>query len=359
MKQRQSHSPLHQVCMSLLLLTHASFAVADCPQLGGHPIRWIVPNPPGGGHDLYSRLLQPFLEQRLKTRIVIENRAEAGGIVGAMAISRAAPDGRTLGFINASGLMTAALMPDSRAPDPRIDFTVLGRMNSNSMVMFSGRESGLNSIDDLLRLAQTRQIVVGVRDLGSTGFIAVPITASLLGVEYALVTGYVGNAARTLGVVRGEVDIVIHQFDSALPYLDAGELIPLLQLSDPQDRDSDDKLAGVPFLAGEGGVASRRAAASGRTPAQAEREAAALAEILGAGRLVVAPPGVADPLRSCLESVLEKVVNSEEFQAAAKRAQWETHFLDGKAATAAMQSGAEELAHFSTMVRAAVEQARQ
>ena len=174
-----SRSGAYLICLllALVLPAQASFASADCTPLAGHDVRWIVPNKPGGGQDGYSRLIQPYLERRLGVRIVIENRPDAGGIVGALAISGAAPDGRTLGLVNAPGLLTADLLPQSIAPNPATDFTVLGRITSDHLVMLTGRSSGLKNIDDLLTQAQERKIVVGVNDLGSSSFYSVPVTA--------------------------------------------------------------------------------------------------------------------------------------------------------------------------------------
>ena len=63
---------------------------------------------------------------------------------------------------------------------------------------------GFSDMNGLLAAAQIRSIVFGVRDLGSASFYAVPVTASLLGLDYALVSGYVGTASRVLAVIRGE-----------------------------------------------------------------------------------------------------------------------------------------------------------
>ncbi|MCU0989769.1 MAG: tripartite tricarboxylate transporter substrate-binding protein, partial [Xanthomonadales bacterium] len=191
-----------------------------------------MPTRPGGGYDAYSRLLQPFLERALSARIVIENRPEAGGIVGALAIRDAAPDGRTLGIINASGLLAARAGDAGRAPDPASDFTVLASIVSNHVVLFSGRDSGIADVASLLRVAQTRPIVAGVRDAGSSSFYALPIAAALLGFDYELVTGYVGSASRTLAVMRGEVDIVVATFDSVQGPVRDGELVPLDRCAD-------------------------------------------------------------------------------------------------------------------------------
>ena len=327
---------------------------ADCPGLAGETVRWIVPTRPGGGYDAYSRLLQPFLEQALSARVVIENRPEAGGIVGAMAIRDAEPDGRTLGIINASGLLAANVVDDGKAPDPAADFTILASIVSNHVVMFSGRESGITDIDSLLRLSATRPIVAGVRDAGSMSFYAVPIAAAVLGFDYALVTGYVGSAARTLALMRGEVDIVVGHYDSVHSQVQAGELVPLLQLTG-----GGSSALAVPRLASPDGLARQRATFAGRSPEQAAEDAAALAALVGAGRLVVAPPGLPGPLAACLDAAFGKILGSAEFKAAAERARLGVDPLDGRAARTEVLAAAQALTRFETLVRAAVERARQ
>ncbi len=323
-----------------------------CVSLAGQPIRWIVPSRPGGGYDAYSRLMQPFLEQRLDVRIIMENRPEAGGIVAALAIRDAEADGKTLGIINTPGLMTASMVGDGTAPDPTRDLTVLGRVMDIQYVVFTGRDSGISSASELLSIARERPILVGVRDSGSSSFFSVPVTASLLGFEYALVTGYVGNAARTLAAIRGEVDIVVHNFDSAKRYVNSGELIPLLQVTGrPISQDG--------MVPGLESLARQQAGVSGITPEQAEHDAAALNDIVSTGRLIVAPRKLSEPLTACLAAALTDVLQSDEFLAAARRAGLSIAALDRESAQKNLDRAALEMPRFAPMLRAALDQARQ
>jgi tripartite-type tricarboxylate transporter receptor subunit TctC len=293
---------------------------------------------------------------------MIENRPEAGGIVGARAIRDAAPDGRTLGIINASGLLAANAVEAGTAPDPASDFTILASIVSNHVVLFSGRDSGIADVADLLRVAQSRPIVAGVREAGSSSFYALPIAAALLGFDYALVTGYVGSAARTLAVMRGEVDVVVAHLDSVQGQVRDGELVPLLQLTTVPASAVPGSAAStldVPRLAGPDGLARQRATATGRAPEQAEEEAAALAALVGAGRLAVAPSGLPQALAACLDATLGAILASTELRAAAERAQLGIAPLNGRAAQVEVLEGAHALARFDTLIRAAVEQARQ
>lgn len=341
-----------------LLLCVTQVAGADCSTLADSTIRWIVPTKPGGGYDAYSRLLQPFMERELGAQIVIENRAEAGGIVAALTIRDATPDGKTLGIINASGLLTANMLAENPAPHPATDFTVLGRVISNHFVVFTGRDSGIADMEDLLSVAKTRPVLVAVRDVGSTSFAALPVTASLIGMDYAVVTGYVGNSDRALAAIRGEVDVVMHNFDSARRFVDSGELVPLLQLT-REMANFYAALAGVPTLAGEDGLARQRARVTGRTPEQAELEARALASIVGAGRLLVAPPNLSTSMAGCLRGAVNTVLAKPELLSAAERAGLSVVPADSAAALEDLRVGEEALAQFATLVRAAVEGTRQ
>jgi len=332
----------------------ASDAPAGCAALAGKTIHWIVPSQPGGGYDAYSRLLQPFLERLLAARLLIENLPDAGGIIGAVAIRNAAADGTTLGIINASGLLAAHAIEGQIAPDPATDFTLLGQIVSNHMVAFSGQDSGLKDIHDLLRVAQSRPIVVGVRDAGSTSFFAVPVLAELLGIRYALVSGYVGSPARTLAVMRGEIDIFLGNFDSVSGQVQAGELIPLLQLTAPAQNS-----VHVPDLGGPTGIASQRASATGRTPAQAAQLADELAAIVGAGRLVVAPPALPPRLAACLQDTLGQILQSAELVVAARQAKLDIDYQDSAAAYRGLLAGSSAVEQFHDLIKAAIEQARE
>jgi len=342
-----------RVVLVCVLLSLVSPARAGCPGLDGGTLRWIVPTRPGGGYDAYSRLLQPFVERALAVRILIENRPEAGGIVGAVAIRDAEPDGRTLGLINASGLLAANAVQARAAPDPATEFTILASVVSNHVVMFTGRDSGIGSLPELFEVARKRPIVAGVRDAGSTSFYAVPVTAELLAIEYDLVTGYVGSAARTLAAMRGEVDVVFGHFDSVSDQVQAGELLPLLQVTLAQGSGVD-----APELGGPEGVARQRAARSGRTPEAAVKAAAELSAIVGAGRLVVAPRDLPAALATCLDATLAQVLSSRELAAAAERAQLGVEPLDGAAARRELLAAEDALPRFEPLIRAAVEQAR-
>ncbi len=347
----------------ILLFVFVSYnAVAECLIPADKNIRWIVPNKPGGGYDAWSRLLQPFLEERFGTLIKIENRAGAGGQIGAMAIRNAPANGTTMGIINAPGLLAANLVAETPAPDPGTDYTIIGRVATTHVVMFSGTDSGIKDINDLLRISNDRPILVGVHDAGSSIFIALPVAAALIGLNYELVTGYIGNTARTMAALRGEVDIVFHNFDSARRYVEAGELVPLLQITDPSSREmtpvSGKLLDTVPVLTGAQGLARQRAEYVGITKKDAETQAMALDSIFAAGRLIVAPRGLPDPMADCLGLSLADVLKDPALKAAAARIGLGIDYRSPQAVHADLSLASRELGRFRDEIADAIDRTR-
>jgi len=261
-------------------------------------------------------------------------------------IKNARADGKTLGIINASGLLAANALLDSHAPNPLRDFSILARVVSNRMVILTGQQSGITDIDALLDLAASRPVVVGVRDVGSASFFALPITASLLDMDYAVVTGYVGSTSRVLAAIRGEVDIIIQNYDSVSSYVESAELRPLLEISGSRPP--------LPSLGGLQGLAAQVATVRERPVEGAIEQANALAAIMSAGRLVVGPAGFPAKLENCLQASLMDVLMSTEFIDAAARANLGVEAVDAAKAKSELASSERSLSDFEQLVRSAV-----
>ena len=106
---------------ALLLACCASLAMSQ--SYPARPIKLIVPFPPGGALDGYARIIQPALSQELGQAVVIENLPGAGGLIGASAVAKAAPDGYTLLAGNIQTLALNSAVYPQMPYDPLKDFT--------------------------------------------------------------------------------------------------------------------------------------------------------------------------------------------------------------------------------------------
>lgn len=286
------------------------------PCFDGGTVRWIVPFSPGGGYDVYSRLLEPFYEQAIGAEIVIENRAGAGGRVGARLIRDAAPDGRTMGLAQGADLIIEGLLGRERDLHPTEDFTAIGRIGVAAPVLMAASDSPYRSWDELSHA--DRPVVWGSTDVGDSSWTFFVGATELLGLDATLLAGYPGARETSLGLIRGEMDVAAHTFESVRDRVLAGDLIPLAQVSAHQ-KDYPE-LRAIPALAGPNGLAARHARERGEDAERAAARAAALDRIFQVGRIVVAPPGLDPPLAQCLRDRFAEVTRDSGFVAAATRA---------------------------------------
>ena len=276
-----------------------------------------MPNAPGGSYDAYSRLLAPFLEQELETRIVVRNLPGAAGMWAAGELSRATPDGTVLGILNGTVLLVASLAGVSAAPQPLRDFTILVRIARNRHVWVTGANSGLHSMQDVFDLSPRRPLVFTVNNVGGLAFVAIVLAAQLLGIPCEVVTGFQGSQAASLAAIRGDVDLVSYSWETIAGRVGSGDLRPILQISG-SPVSSDSLLQSIPLLGGADGIAADRARQLGKGTEPARQEAAALEKLLGGGRIIAGPAGMPQGLQNCLEETLLKTLSRSDLRAAAR-----------------------------------------
>jgi tripartite-type tricarboxylate transporter receptor subunit TctC len=354
---RQAHSRWHATACAAVLLAATQDSVAQttlaCTQpFEGHHLRWIVPYAVGGGYEMYSRLLAPYLEDALGAAVIVESIPSAGGTAGARAIKHARPDGLTIGIVNLSGLLVAAQTGLHDVPDPTRDFTILGRITDSRQVWVTNARSGLRNMSDVIDASDRRPLIFGVRDFGTGTFLNIVVTAELLDLNIELVAGYAGTADSSLAAIRGDVDMIAGNFESLLQWIDSGDLRPILQISD--ERISPHRsLEAVPTLGGERGWAELRAADRGRAANDARADATALAALLAGARLVVAPLGVDESLATCLQQALSTTLADERLGDLAARAGLALRPGAADEARAAAVAAAEAMQRFAPTMREA------
>lgn len=216
---------------SLLSLLAATAALAAPLAQAQEPIRLIVPYAPGGPLDITSRALAERVRDTLGV-VIIENKAGAGGNIGADAIAKASPDGLTIGL---AATATHAVNPwlYSRMPyDAAKDFAGITQMVRvpNVLVVnadFAERNK-ISSIADLLAYAKSHpgKLNYGSGGNGSAGHLAGEMLKQKAGI-FALHVPYRGANPAQLALLSGEVDFNIDNLAAAAPNIRSGKLKPL------------------------------------------------------------------------------------------------------------------------------------
>jgi len=183
------------------------------------PIRMIVPFPPGAGTDVVARLVSQRLADSLKSPIVVENRAGAGGAIGAEAVARAEPDGYTLLFV-ASPFTTVPAASHSAGYDPIRQFAPIALIAVGPLVWAVGPAVPARSLRELLELARARPglLSYGSAGQGSINHLALELLKIRSGTNFLHVP-YKGMGPALLDLAGGQIQMLTTTIPAALPYV--------------------------------------------------------------------------------------------------------------------------------------------
>jgi tripartite-type tricarboxylate transporter receptor subunit TctC len=188
------------------------------------PVRIVVPFTPGGGLDIQARLFGKKFYETLGQTFVVENRTGAGGLIGAEAVARAAPDGYTLLFSSASLAVNVSLYK-KLAFDPVKDFDPVSWVSSVPLVLVVHPSVPVKSVPELVALAKKRagQFNASSNGVGTTSHLSIEMLKQYAGVAITHVP-YKGGGPATTAVLSGEVDIAFVPVLSAQPFMKSGKV---------------------------------------------------------------------------------------------------------------------------------------
>jgi len=165
------------------------FCGALCAQnYPNRPIKFIVPYAPGGVGDLTARIVAQRMSENLGQPVVIDNRPGAGMIAGTEAGAKAEPDGYTMVLTGNGHTLTYSLFK-SLPFDITKDFVHVSSIGFFDLVLFTHPASGINSVQDLIRLAKANpgKVNIGTISIGSTQNLAGELFKSMAGIDAAVI----------------------------------------------------------------------------------------------------------------------------------------------------------------------------
>ncbi len=189
------------------------------------PITILVPFPPGGTSDVVTRLLAQKVGDSLKVNIVIDNRSGGGGVVAALAVKQAAPDGYTL-FLANNGLfaITPAISNTDLRFDAIKDFQPITAVVKFPSVLVVPATSPARSVKELVELARSKPagLTFASQGVGSGGQILGEMLRLRTGVKLVHVP-YRGAGPAMNDIVAGTVDLIFTSYISAAGQIAAGK----------------------------------------------------------------------------------------------------------------------------------------
>ncbi len=193
------------------------------------PVKIIVPFAPGGTTDILARAVAPELSKAFGQPFVVENRAGAGGNVGADAVAKAPADGYTLlmGTVGTHAINKALY---SKMPfDSQKDFAPITLVAGvpNVMVMNTEKAAALriNSVDDFIKYARANpgKLSMASSGNGTSIHLAGELFKSMTSTFMTHIP-YRGSGPALLDLIGGNVDVMFDNLPSSLPQIKAGKL---------------------------------------------------------------------------------------------------------------------------------------
>ena len=203
----------------LLLLVTGAPGVATAQDYPARGIRIVLPFAPGGGTDVLARVFAQRLQESMGQSVVVDNRAGAGGNIGAELVAKSAPDGYTLLFTTSAIAANVTLYP-KMAFDPRKELTALSQIGTTAALLSVHPSMPVTSAKDVIALSKATR---GGLNFGSNG---TGTTSHLAGVMFQQVTKaamthipYKGAAPALTALLGGETEMAFPGVNSAAPSL--------------------------------------------------------------------------------------------------------------------------------------------
>ena len=200
----------------------AAWAQQDWP--GGKPVRFIVPFPPGGPVDTTARAFATPLGVLWKTATVIDNRAGAGGVVGATAAAKEAPDGHGL-FVGAIHHSVNPTLMGNLPYDIEKDFAPISFAAMFPVFVVAHPSVPANTIQELIALAKKEGSTLSYSSSGNGG--GTHLAGELFNMEAGTRLQHVpykGSAPAMTDLLGGQVQLMFSDAPTALPHIKTGRI---------------------------------------------------------------------------------------------------------------------------------------
>ncbi|HEX2009625.1 MAG TPA: tripartite tricarboxylate transporter substrate binding protein [Roseateles sp.] len=237
--------------LAAALALSAGFAQAQANDWPNKPVRWVVPFPPGGAMDAIARILGERAGKALGQTFVIENKAGAGGNIGADMVAKSPADGYTI-MITSIGMATNKPLYGKLTYDPAKDFSPVSLLAVvPNVLVTNGTQPNVKAVADVVAAARKEpgQLTYASAGNGTSIHLAGEMFTSLAKIEMMHVP-YKGSGPAVSDLLGGQVNYMFDSITSARNHIQSGKLRALAVTTARRSK----ALPNVPTMA-EAGVA--------------------------------------------------------------------------------------------------------
>lgn len=216
--------------VAMLSLCAASMglpALAQTDNYPSRPITIVVGYPPGGSTDLTGRVVAAALAKSLNATVVVENVGGAGGAIGAQKVLAAPADGYTL-LVGANNEVAINRLVSATIKYQWQDFTPIGLIASQPMVLVASTRMGVKNTDEFIRLVKTRpgQFSYGSSGVGTALHLAGEMVKEQAGIFMTHIP-YRGVAPLANDLLGNTLEFGVFVLSSGLPHIRSGKVVAL------------------------------------------------------------------------------------------------------------------------------------
>jgi tripartite-type tricarboxylate transporter receptor subunit TctC len=206
------------------LLSLVLTAPANAQSYPNKPVRVVVPYPPGGPTDIVARVLFQQVSEATGQQFLVDNRAGAGGNIGAEIVAKSPADGYTLLIGTTAHAINMSLFKNL-SYDVQKDFAPVSLLTQGPLVLVAHPQFPANSIKEVIELAKSKS---GGLNFASSGngqstHLSAELFNTMAGIKMSHVP-YKGSAPALTDVMSGQVDVMFDTTLSAMPFVKAGKL---------------------------------------------------------------------------------------------------------------------------------------
>ena len=187
------------------------------------PVRMIVPFPPGGTTDLIARIVHPKLQEHMGSTVLIENRAGAGGSVGAAEVAKAAPDGYTLLMVFDTHAVNHHIF--KMAPDPFKQLEHISLMVRSPSAFVAVTSFAPNNLREVVAYAKANpeKVTYSTPGSGSSNHLAALLLEQQAGIKMTHVA-YKGGGPMIQALLGQQVHVSFFSLPLMVPHIKAGKI---------------------------------------------------------------------------------------------------------------------------------------